>query len=359
LRGVLLHGGLGTRLRPLTHTGPKQLIRVAGKPVSQWVLEDLRDAGVREIGVVLGTVSPLRVVEYYGDGSWLGVELTYIYQGYPYGLAHAVYLARDFVGDEPFVVYLGDNILAGGIREYVERFLESGADAMVLLAEVEDPRRFGVAKFDEGGRLVGLVEKPRVPPSNYALVGVYMFRPPHIFRAIEGLRPSWRGELEITDAIQRLIDWGLRVDYAVVEGWWKDTGTPGDILEANRLLLDEKIPGARLEGVVEPGARVEGRVVVEEGARVESGAVVRGPAYIGRGSRVGPGTYVGPYTSLGWNTVLENVEIENSVVMDGARLVNAGRVVDSLVGAEAEIATSTGLPSGHRFIVGEKARIRL
>jgi len=359
LKGVVLHGGLGTRLRPLTHTGPKQLIRVAGKPVSQWVLEDLRDAGVREVAIILGTLSPLRVVEYYGDGSWLGIELTYIYQGYPYGLAHAVYLARDYVGDEPFVVYLGDNILAGGIKEYVERFLESDADAMVLLAEVEDPRRFGVARFDERGRLVGLVEKPREPPSKYALVGVYMFRPPHIFRAVEGLRPSWRGELEITDAIQRLLDWGLRVDYAIVGGWWKDTGTPRDILEANRLLLDERIPEARIEGVVEEDAVVEGRVVVEEGARVESGAIVRGPVYIGRGSVVAGGTYVGPYTSLGWNVVLQGVEIENSVVMDGARLENAGRIVDSLVGAEAVVTASDELPSGHRFIVGEKAVVKL
>jgi glucose-1-phosphate thymidylyltransferase len=335
------------------------LIRVAGKPVSQWVLEDLREAGVREVAVILGTLSPLRVVEYYGDGSWLGMELTYIYQGYPYGLAHAVYLARDYVGDEPFVVYLGDNVLAGGIREYVERFLEGDADAMVLLAEVDEPQRFGVARFDERGRLVGLVEKPREPPSNYALVGVYMFRPPHIFRAVEGLRPSWRGELEITDAIQRLIDWGLRVDYAVVRGWWKDTGTPRDILEANRLLLDERVREPRVDGVVEEGAVVEGRVVVEEGARIESGAVVRGPAYIGRGSVVGGGSYVGPYTSLGWNVVLRRVEIENSVVMDGARLVDAGRIVDSLVGSDAVIEASDGLPRGHRLVVGERAIVRL
>jgi len=237
MRGILLHGGFGTRLRPLTHTGPKQLLCVAGKPVSQWCLEDLRDSGIRRIGVILGELSPERVVEYYGDGSWLGVEITYIYQGYPYGLAHAVYLTRDYVGDEPFVVYLGDNILLEGIRKFVKDFEESDADALILLTKVENPQRFGVAKFDEHGRLVGLVEKPRVPPSNLALVGIYMFRPPHIFKAIERLRPSWRGELEITDAIQKLIDWGLKVEYRVVTGWWKDTGTPKDILDANRLLL--------------------------------------------------------------------------------------------------------------------------
>jgi len=359
VKGVVLHGGLGTRLRPLTHTGPKQLIRVAGKPVSQWVLEDLRGAGVREVAVILGTLSPLRVVEYYGDGGWLGLDITYIYQGYPYGLAHAVYLARDYVGDEPFVVYLGDNILAGGIREHVERFLESDADAMVLLAEVEDPRRFGVARFDERGRLVGFVEKPGEPPSRYALVGVYMFRPPHIFRAIEGLRPSWRGELEITDALQRLLDWGLRVEYAVVRGWWKDTGTPGDILDANRLLLDERVGERRVEGRVEPGAVVEGRVVVEEGAVVEAGAVVRGPAYICSGAVIGSGSYVGPYTSIGRGSRLERVEIENSVVMDGVVLRDAGRIVDSLVGAGAVVGANEGLPRGHRLVVGERASVML
>ncbi len=359
MKGVVLHGGFGTRLRPLTHTGPKQLIRVAGKPVSQWVLEDLRDSGVKEIAIILGTLSPLRVVDYYGGGEWLGLELTYIYQGYPYGLAHAVYLVKDYVGNEPFIVYLGDNILAGGIKDYVKMFLESDSDAFILLAEVENPQRFGVAKFDEKGRLIGLVEKPREPPSSFALVGVYMFRPPHIFHAIEGLRPSWRGELEITDAIQRLIDWGLKVDYAVVRGWWKDTGTPTDILEANRLLLDDRVHETLVTGKIEKGAVVEGRVVIEEGAIVEKGAVVRGPAYIGRNSIVARGTYVGPYTSLGWNVVLREVEIENSVVMDGARLERAGRIVDSLVGADASISTSRGLPKGYRFVIGEKALIQL
>jgi len=360
LKGVLLHGGLGTRLRPLTHTGPKQLIRVAGKPVSQWVLEDMRDAGVRDIAVILGTLSPLRVVEYYGDGGWLGVRITYIYQGYPYGLAHAVYLARSFVRDEPFIVCLGDNIIASGLKEYVKAFEESDADAMILLARVPDPRRFGVAVFDEKGRLVGLVEKPKKPPSNYALVGVYMFRDGTVFEEIEKLRPSWRGELEITDALQALIRRGLKISYAVVKGWWKDTGTPSDILDANRLLLDERVKEQRIEGRVEEGARVEGRVVVEEDAVVEKGAVVRGPAYICRGARIGEGAYIGPYTSIGVGAVLRRVEIENSVVMDGARLEDAGRIVDSLIGSEAVVTTARGLlPHGHRLVIGERGRVML
>ncbi|MHA1594289.1 glucose-1-phosphate thymidylyltransferase [Candidatus Bathyarchaeota archaeon] len=354
MKGVLLHGGFGTRLRPLTHTGPKQLIKVAGKPVSQWALEDLRDSGVMEVAIILGELSPERVVEYYGDGSRLGMRLTYIYQGYPYGLAHAVYLARDFVGDEPFVVYLGDNVLVEGIKNYVKRFEENDVDAMVLLTEVEDPRKFGVAQFDERGKLVRLVEKPREPPSNYALVGIYFFRPPHIFKVIECLKPSWRGELEITDAIQMLIDRGLRVEYAIVKGWWKDTGTPEDILEANRLLLDYKFKGQRVKGRVEGDVRIEGRVYIEEGVVIRNNSVIRGPAYVGRNSVIGPDTYVGPYTSVGNNVRLSGVEVENSVIMDDVIIEAEGiRITDSLIGAGTRILKNRGKPSGYKLILGE------
>jgi len=355
-----LHGGFGTRLRPLTHSGPKQLIKVAGKPISQWCFEDLRDSGVREVAVVLGELAPGRVVEFYGDGSWLGLRLTYVFQGYPYGLAHAVYLVKDFVGDEPFVVYLGDNILVEGISEYVKRFVEGDMDAMVLLTRVKEPSKFGVAEFDQKGRLRRLVEKPKVPPSNYALVGVYFFRPPHIFRAVESIRPSWRGELEITDAIQKLIDWGLRVDYSVVEGWWKDTGTPKDILDANRLLLDYKFRETVVRGVVENWAVVEGRVYIDEGAVISSGSVVRGPTYIGRGSVIGPDTYVGPYTSVGDGCRLVNVEVENSVVMDNVVMEDLGeRVVGSIIGSNAVLRGNRGRPRGLRFIVGEQTAVEL
>ncbi len=359
MKGVLLHGGFGTRLRPLTHTGPKQLIKVAGKPVSQWCLEDLRDAGIKKVAVILGELAPERVIETYGDGSALGIEITYVYQGYPYGLAHAVYITKDFVRDEPFVVYLGDNILVEGIGSYVKRFEESDADAMILLTEVEDPTKFGVAQFDERDKLVKLVEKPRVPPSNYALVGVYMFRPPTIFRAIEKLKPSWRGELEITDAIQKLIDWGYRVDYAIVRGWWKDTGTPDDILEANRLLLDHKIRGAVIRGSVSNGARVEGRVVVDEGAKLLEGCIVRGPAYIGKNTVIGPRTYVGPYTSIGDNCTLEDVEIENSVIMDNVLIEGGIRIFDSIIGSSTIIRRGSARPQGLRMILGENTKVEL
>ncbi|MEM2617695.1 MAG: sugar phosphate nucleotidyltransferase, partial [Thermofilaceae archaeon] len=208
MKGVILHGGAGTRLRPLTFSGPKQLIEVAGKPVSQWVLEDLVSAGVRDVAIVLGDVFPELVVQHYGDGSRFGARVTYVHQGRPLGIAHAVSLCREFVGGDSFVVYLGDNLLQHGIKRYLEEFLREGYDAMVLLKEVEDPTRFGVAQLDERGRLVRLVEKPKVPPSNLALVGVYFFKP-IIFKAIDEIEPSWRGELEITDAVQKLIDWGF------------------------------------------------------------------------------------------------------------------------------------------------------
>ena len=358
MKGIILHGGFGTRLRPLTHSGPKQLVRVAGRAISEWCLLDLIGAGVRDVGVVLGELAPMRVVEYYGDGSWLGLSLTYIYQGYPYGLAHAVYIVRDFVGEDPFVVYLGDNILVEGISRFIRRFEESEADAMVLLVRVSEPQRFGVAKFDKNGRLAGFIEKPKVPPSEYALVGVYFFRPPAVFEAIEGLRPSWRGELEITDALQGLIDRGYRVEYDFVSGWWKDTGTVGDILEANRILLDSKYPGARLGGVVEEGAVVEGRVVVEEGAVVRRGAVVRGPAFIGRGTVVDDGAYVGPYTSVGWNCEIGDVEIENSVVLDNVKIRGVkDRIEGSIIGSSSIIGSRDSRPRGLHLVVGEHSRL--
>jgi len=358
LKGVLLHGGFGTRLRPLTHTGPKQLIQVAGKPISQWCLEDLRDSGIRDVAIILGELSPERVIEYYGDGSKLGMKLTYIYQGYPYGLAHAVYMAKDFVGDEPFVVYLGDNILAEGIRGYVKKFEESDADAMILLTWVKDPRKFGVAEFDENKRLRRLVEKPRKPPSNYALVGIYFFRPPHIFRAIETLKPSWRGELEITDAIQKLLDWKLKVDHTIVKGWWKDTGTPKDILEANRLLLDYKFSEENINGKIEEDARIEGRVYISKNVVVKEGSLIRGPVYIGENTIIGPNTYIGPYTSVGKNCILRNVEVENSVIMDNVVIEGLGeRIVDSLIGSNVKITRGNKRPRGLRLIVGENTAI--
>ena len=332
MKGVILHGGAGTRLRPLTFSGPKQLIPVANKPVSQYVLEDLRDAGIRDIAIVLGEVYPELVQEHYGDGSRFGVRITYIHQGKPLGIAHAVGLCREFVGSDAFVVYLGDNLLQYGIKQYLQRFLEGDYDAFILLKEVEDPTRFGVARFDEEGKLIGLVEKPKVPPSKYALVGVYFFKPV-VFEVIKDLKPSWRGELEITDTIQLLIDRGYRVGYDFVEGWWLDTGKKDDILYANALILDERIKRDVKGEIV--NSKVEGRVVVEEGTKIVDSSV-RGPVVIGRGCLI-ENSFIGPYTSIGDGVRVLNSSIEYCVILENALVENVDRLEESLVGRNAKI----------------------
>jgi glucose-1-phosphate thymidylyltransferase len=356
VKGIILHGGYGTRLRPLTHTGPKQLIPVANKPISQYVLDDLIEAGITDIAIVLGDVYPDKVKEYYGDGSNFNVKITYIFQGEPKGIAHAVGLCRDFVKDEPLVVYLGDNLIKGGIRKFVDQFNESNADAMILLCKVNNPERFGVAKFDEDGRLVQLIEKPKEPPSNYALTGIYFFKPV-LFKMIEQLKPSWRGELEITEAIQLLIDNKYKVGYHFIEGWWKDTGTPEDILDANRLILDEIKPEIR--GTVEDEGSIQGRVFIGFNCIVKRGAIIRGPAVIGDNTTIGGDVYIGPYTSIGNNVTLERGEIENSIIMDHCRINIAEKIVDSLIGPYTTIATGDNKPKGRRFIVGESSNIIL
>ena len=331
MKGVILHGGAGTRLRPLTFTGPKQLIPVANKPVSQYVLEDLRNAGVRDVAIILGDVYPDLVREYYGDGSKFGVRITYIHQGKPLGIAHAVSLAREFVNGDRFVVYLGDNLLQYGIKKYLDEFVNGDYDAYVLLKEVDDPTRFGVAVFRDG-KLAGFVEKPKTPISKYAIVGVYFFKPV-VFDVIRELKPSWRGELEITDALQKMLERGYNVGYGVVDGWWLDTGKKDDILYANALILDERVKRDIRGEVVD--SRVEGRVEVGEGARVVK-SVIRGPVVIGRGCVV-ENSYVGPYTSVGDGAKIFNSSIEYSVVLERAEVRNVERLEESLVGKYARV----------------------
>ena len=356
MKGIILHGGHGTRLRPLTHTGPKQLIPVANKPISQYVLEDLRDSGFTDIAMVLGDVSPEKVKEYYGNGEKFDVKITYIYQGEPGGIAQAVGLCEDFVGYDPFVVYLGDNLLKGGIKKFAKEFAKLKCDGMILLCEVKNPERFGVAEFDKNGKLVGLKEKPREPPSNYALTGIYFFRP-IIFRMIKQLKPSWRGELEITEAIQLLLDGGHNVGYRFVKGWWKDTGAPEDILESNRLVLDEMV--SKIEGNVEEGATLQGRISIGKGSAIKSGAVIRGPAIIGENAVIEASVYVGPYTSIGSHVTIKKGEIENSIIMDHCLIDVNERITDSLIGPYSKITSGKDRPRGYRFIIGERSQMIL
>jgi glucose-1-phosphate thymidylyltransferase len=356
MKGVILHGGAGTRLRPLTHTGPKQLIPIANKPMSLYAVEALREAGVTDIAIVLGSLAPEKVQEYYGDGQRFGVRITYVNQGEPKGIAHAVKLTEHFVGDEPFVVFLADNILKGGIDEMVNEFEHSHAAAEIALCHVRNPQSFGIADL-KNGKIVRLIEKPKEPPSDLALVGIYLFRK-EIFDAIRRLKPSWRNELEITDAIQTLLDDNLEVRHRLVKGWWKDTGLPEDILEANQLVLSEL--KSYNKGNLEQAVSTSGVVCVEEGTVVHGGTTLRGPLIIGKNCEIGPDCYIGPYTSIGDDTVIKGAEIENTIIVGDCRIECGKRIVDSLIGRNTQITDSANtLPRGSRFIIGENTFICL
>jgi len=357
MKGIVLHGGQGTRLRPLTHTGPKQFIPVANKPISQYALKDLVNAGVREIAIVLGDVYPEKVKEYYGNGGSFGAKLCYIHQDLPKGIAHAVSLCEQYVNNEPFIVYLGDNLLKGGIKQFLEVFKTQNYDAMILLCDVEKPQYFGVAEFSEKGRLTGLVEKPKNPPSNYALTGIYFFKPA-ILKMIKQLKPSWRGELEITEAIQLMLQNGYNVGHQFVKGWWKDTGTPEDILEANRLVLDEL--KTEIKGKVEDQSSIQGRVSIGDNTLVERGALIRGPAIIGENTTIGANAYIGPFTSIGNDAIIKLSEIENSIVMDHCIIDVDERIINSLIAPHSKIIFGgNNKPRGRRLILGERSYVEL
>lgn len=354
LKGLILSGGAGTRLRPITHTSAKQLVPVANKPVLFYGIEALVEAGVTQIGIIIAPETGDEIRAAAGDGSRFGAEITYIVQDAPKGLAHAVLTAEDFLEGSPFVMYLGDNLLADGLTGLVSTFRESEPDALILLTPVDDPQHYGVAELD-GERIVRLVEKPKDPPSNLALVGVYLFQPA-IFEAARALEPSWRGELEITEAIQSLIEDDHRVESEVVVGWWKDTGQLADMLEANRLVLEEVEHS--VEGEVDESSRVEGRVVIEAGAHVH-GSVVRGPAVIAAGARI-EDAYVGPYTSIGENVRVVRSEVEHSIVLSGSQVEDLGtRMEASLLGREVKLTRSEGRPRTLRMLVGDKSEIKL
>lgn len=357
MKGIVLAGGTGSRLRPITHTGPKQLVPVANKPVMQYGIEDLREAGIDDIGVVLGNKGRKAIQKFLGNGSDFGVDITYIVQGRPLGLAHAAGCARTFVGDEDFVMYLGDNILKRGIRTFVESFQSGEYGAGIALQEVDNPHQFGIADVDETGAVQRLVEKPDAPPSNLALIGIYVFSP-QIFSAIERIEPSWRGELEITDAIQVLLDENVAIDAHIVDGWWKDTGKPEDILDANWLVLDD-IADAR-DGTIASDAQVRGNVMLAPSARIESGATVRGPVSIDADTIIRDGAYIGPYTSIGPGCSISAAHIENSVVIGDNDITADEVLVDSLVGRGAAIGSSADLrPEGRRLVIGENSNLKL
>jgi glucose-1-phosphate thymidylyltransferase len=357
MKGLILSGGRGTRLRPITHTSAKQLVPVANKPVLFYGIEAMAAAGIEEIGIIIAPETGKEIRAAAGDGSQFGVRITYVVQDEPNGLAHAVLTAEPFLGESPFVMYLGDNLLQGGIADLVSAFEADRPDALILLTPVPDPENYGVAELEpveggERGRVVRLVEKPAEPTTDLALVGVYMFTP-GIHDAARAIEPSARGELEITDAIQYLVDGGRRVEPYIVNGWWKDTGRLADMLEANRLVL-ENLQGRNEGELID--SQVEGSVVIEPGARLER-STVRGPAIIGAGARL-VDAYVGPYTAVAEDCLVERAEVEHSILLAGSSVTGLeGRMESSLLGRNAVIRRAHEQPRAYRFMVGDNSEI--
>jgi glucose-1-phosphate thymidylyltransferase len=348
VKGVILHGGQGTRLRPLTHTGPKQLINIAGKPISQWALEKLIRMGIKEIAIILGENNPTKVIEYYGDGSKFGVDITYFYQGKARGIAEAVYRVKDFTKDDRFVVFLGDNVILDDLND----MMKEDCDASILLAKVPRPEQFGVAVLN-GDKITRLVEKPKEHISDYALVGVYLFNS-HIYSCIESLKPSARGELEITEAIQLLIDRGKTVKHSIVNGWWKDTGNPGDLLEANMKLLDrysEEINNGEMLN-----STVLGRVFIGKKSRIENSRII-GPAYIGENVQISD-SFIGAYSSIGNYTVIRSSQISYSLVLDSSN-IGGVNLSDSIIGKNTVLERNGNENSSSKFILGENTKISM
>jgi glucose-1-phosphate thymidylyltransferase len=353
MKALVLSGGAGTRLRPITHTSAKQLVPVANKPVLFYGLEAIADAGITDVGIVVGDTAP-EIEKAVGDGSRFGIHVTYIRQDAPRGLAHAVLIARDFLGDDDFVMYLGDNFIVGGITDLVETFKSARPAAQIMLTRVSDPRAFGVAELDPDGRVIGLEEKPSQPKSDLALVGVYLFTPA-VHEAVRALKPSWRGELEITEAIQWLLDQGRPVRSTTITGYWKDTGNVTDMLEVNRLVLESV--EQRLDGTVEAGCEIIGRVAVEAGAEVSASRIV-GPVIIGAGTKI-TGSYVGPFTAIDADCVVADSEIEYSIVLSGASIRGVGRIEASLIGHDAEVTPAPRVPRAHRLVLSDHSKVQI
>ncbi len=351
MKGLILSGGEGTRLRPLTYSQQKQLIPVANKPVLFYGIESLIEVGIKDIGIILGPNK--EQVENAVNNAKFNATFKFIYQDAPRGLAHAVKISRDFIGDESFVMYLGDNILMQSLKDFVNSFEESDESARILLCPVDDPSRYGVAKLNEKGEVIKLVEKPKEFISNLGLIGVYAFKN-KIFDACDAIKPSWRNELEITDAIQWLIDNKFKVPARITNGWWKDTGKAEDMIDANRLILDS-LKEQNLGNV--ENTKIEGRVFIDRDSKI-SNSTVRGPVIIGKNCEI-ENSYIGPYTSIGNFCKLQNTEIENSIVLDKAEISEVRKIYDSLVGKEVKIFKKQTIPKGKKFVVGDRSVLEI
>jgi glucose-1-phosphate thymidylyltransferase len=355
MKGIILHGGHGTRLRPLTHTGPKQLLPIANKPMSQYALEDLKKAGIKEIAIIIGDVYPDKVKEYYGDGEKFGVKITYIYQDAPKGISHAIRLCKDYINNDKFIVYLGDNVLRKDLTDYTENFAKSNSDAMILLCEVDEPSRFGIAEINVDKTIKKIMEKPKNPQSNLAVIGIY-FLTPKIFDVIDNLKPSWRGELEITDALQLLMEQGNKITYDTVTGWWKDTGTPEDIIHANKLVLDSI--GTENQFLIDVDAQVKDHIVIGKGTSISRDSFVTGPVIIGKNCKIGPAVRLGPYVSVGDNCELKQCDVAESIIMENCKIDAKVDFTCSIIAKGSEI-TDSDVPKKHQFLLGERSQVKL
>jgi len=354
MKGIILHGGHGTRLRPLTHTGPKQLLPIANKPMSQYALDDLKTAGITDIGIIIGDVYPDKVKEYYGTGEKFGVNITYIYQDSPKGISHAIRLCKDFIGNDKFIVYLGDNVLRKNLVDYTKKFQTSDSDAIILLCKVDDPQRFGVAEIEQG-KIKKIIEKPKNPTSDLAVIGIY-FLTPKIFDIIDNLKPSLRGELEITDALQMLMDKGNKIEYDTVTGWWKDTGTPEDIIHANKLVLDSI--GTENQFLIDDSSTIKDSIVIGKDTEISRDSFLTGPIIIGKNCKIGPAVRIGPYVSVGNNCTLKNCNIENSIIMDDCKISAKTDLSDSIIAHGSEIEDHI-TPKKQQFLIGERSHLRI
>lgn len=352
MKGIILHGGYGTRLGPLTLSGPKQLLKIANKPMSQFALEDIKKSGINEIAIVIGDVYPEKVKEYYGNGTKFGVQITYVFQDKPRGISHAIGLCKEFIGNEKFVVYLGDNIMRRNLNEFVEKFSSSSHDCMILLSEVNDPSRFGIAEFTNN-KISKIIEKPKNTNSNLAVIGIYFFTE-KIFQIIEKLKPSQRGELEITDAIQILLEEGYDIDYERVTGWWKDTGTPEDIIHANKLILENLYN----DNQSNTNGNIQGKVLIGKNSSLSKDCSIFGPVIIGDDCEIGPNVRLGPNTSIGNKVMLKKCEIENSIIMDNCKIEGKTLLINSIIAQNCEIVKDIKLQK-NQLLLGEFSRLKL
>lgn len=356
MKALILSGGKGTRLRPLTYTGAKQLVPVANKPILWYGIEGIVAAGITDIGIIISPETGEEVKAKTGNGELFGAKITYILQEQPAGLAHAVKVAQPFLGDSAFVMYLGDNIIQSDLQPFLEEFKKENLDALIMLRKVSNPSAFGVAEVDEKGRVLHLVEKPKNPPSNLALVGIYFFSP-RVHEAIASISPSPRGELEITDAIQRLIDWKKPVEACTLEGWWLDTGKKDDLLEANRIILDTRLNPA-IQGAIDSESQIIGRVQIGQGTQVINSSI-RGPVIIGDNCYL-ENCFIGPYTSIYDNVSLIEADLEHSVILQGAKIAGIHqRIVDSVIGQRACLTAAPRRPKALRFMIGDDCQIEL